>query len=356
MKIVVCPDSFKGSLSAIEVADTIARALSSCYPDSEIIEIPLADGGEGTAELITKYKFPKAIKVEVQDPLKRKISVCFHTDVNGEKAFIESAQIIGLPLLSPEERNPLKASSFGLGETIHKAIEMGCKEITISLGGSATCDGGKGMLEALKNTETNKIKFNIICDVSNPLLGPNGAAKVFAPQKGASHQDIPILEDRLVKLAEEAKQRGLCSDNDIYKEGAGAAGGLGFAFQTFFKADTIKGIEYVFAETDFKNKIIGADLIITGEGKVDNQSLMGKVLSGVLYNAKKGNIPVIALGGIIENHRNLLKAGLKEVFEISDPLLSLNDNMKPETTKKNLRRTIEIMSKSNIFKQNMSKI
>ncbi|MCH5235091.1 MAG: glycerate kinase [Muribaculaceae bacterium] len=354
MKIVVCPDSFKGSLGAKEVAETISESLLGIYPNAEIIQIPLADGGEGTAEIIKKHRFPNEIKLKTHDPLGRELYATIHTDLTGKKAFIESAKIIGLPLLKEEERNPFKASTYGLGEVIQKAIDSGVEEITVSLGGSATCDGGEGMLQSLGNWDKNLIHFNILCDVANPLLGKFGAVNVFSPQKGAKPEDLPVLEKRMEDFVEKLKQKGLCSEEDTKREGAGAAGGLGFAFQAILKAKTYKGIDYILDLTEFDNQIKGASLIITGEGKIDTQSLMGKVVSGVLIRAMKEKIPVVAIAGKIEDRNKILEAGLKETFEIIDKGKSLEKNMQPATTKKNIRRTIEIMSKSNIFQQTIS--
>ena len=350
MKIVVCPDSYKGSLKAKEIALIIASYIKRAFPHAEILEFPLADGGEGTAEIVRIEKFPNTINLKSHDPLGREIETCYYKDSTGEKAFIESAEIIGLPLLSPEEKNPLAASSYGLGEIIKASIESGAKEITVSLGGSATCDGGKGMLEALGDINDKNVSFTIICDVNNPLLGDNGAAKIFAPQKGAKEEDIPILEERLKRILQAGIKKNLCKDKDAYREGAGAAGGLGFAFQAFLNANTVSGIDFVLKETDFKNVIQDVDLIITGEGKIDKQSLMGKVLSGIL-KISQGRIPIIAIGGIIEDEEEILKEGVTELYQIADPSLTLVENMEKEVTIKNLKRTLDEMLKNNIFKQ-----
>lgn len=353
-KIVICPDSFKGSLGAVEVADTIADAIGNIFPSVKTVRIPLADGGEGTADIICKACYPRKESVFASDPLGRKILTEYFIDDSGKKGFIESAGIIGLPLLKPEERNPVYTDSYGLGEVICDAIRKECEEITVALGGSATCDAGEGMLKALEESGSfSGIKFKVVCDVTNPLLGENGAVRVFAPQKGAKPEDLPLLEERLESFARKAIEKGLCNQSDLLKEGAGAAGGLGFAFQTYLKAHTIKGIDFVLESVNFENAIDKADLIITGEGKIDEQSLMGKVISGVLKKAKQKNIPVIALGGIIENEKKLREAGLEALYSIVDPSMSLRENMLPEITKANIKNTIEriCMLKNNIFEQ-----
>lgn len=350
MKFVVCPDSFKGSLSAKEVAEIISKSFKEELTGIDIKEVPLADGGEGTAEII-KEKFPFVLQVKSRDPLGRDIKCPLYLDKEKKSAFIESSKVIGLPLLSIEERNPLIASTSGLGDVIKKAIKEGCAAITVSLGGSATCDCGKGMMDALKDIDLKGIHFNIICDVTNPLLGENGAVKIFAPQKGAKPGDLKLLEERITEFVDMNIKEGKSKKDDIYKPGAGAAGGLGFAFQSILKADTLNGIGYVIKETDFEKEIENADLIITGEGKIDRQSLMGKVLSGVLKSASQKGIPVIAIAGMVEDQDLLLKSGIKKVFEISDKNLTAEENMQKDITQKNIRNCIKEMLNNNILEQ-----
>lgn len=349
MKIVICPDSFKGSLAAEEVAEVISKTIKEHRPEIEILEIPLADGGEGTANIMKRFAYPMKRQTLVHDPLCRKIITEYFTDPSGEKVFIESAKIIGLPLLKEEERNPLKTSSYGLGEVILDACRNGGKEITVSLGGSATCDGGKGMLEALGDLNKLKdIRFNVVCDVVNPLLGENGAVKVFAPQKGAKTEDLPLLEAGLEKMAKKLLKKS-SHRLKIDAEGGGAAGGLGFAFMASLNAKMIKGINFVLEILDFPGLIEGADMIITGEGKIDSQSLMGKVVSAVLSAAKEKNIQVIAFCGIVEEREKLMEAGLNNVYEIRDPDKNIQENMNKFITKNNLRKMVNFVLKSNIF-------
>ena len=338
-KIVVCTDSFKGSLSAQEATKIIANEIRKIMPGTKVIELPLADGGEGTAQILYKRFYPTIINVKAHDPLGRTINSRYYLDNSGTKAFIESAEIIGLPLLKTEERNPLKTSSVGLGEIIKKAIENGCKEITVSLGGSATCDGGQGMLEALNETYKG-IKFKIICDVNNPLLGENGAVKIFAPQKGAKKEDLPILDEKLHQFVEQSVVKGYCKKEDAFKQGAGAAGGLGFAFMTYLNGELINGIEYILNSLKFREIIKDADLIITGEGKIDKQSLMGKVISGVLKECLIQNKNLIAISGSIEDNELLLKAGIKNIYSIANPNLTMEENMDRPIAKYNLKRTV----------------
>ena len=353
-KIVVCPDSFKGSLGAKEIARIIAECLRPYstsgelkYSEFDVVEIPLSDGGEGISEIMKENHYPIETAVMASDPLGRKTQTYYLTDQSGKRAFIESARIIGLPLLKMEERNPMIASSYGLGEVIKVAAINGCKEITVALGGSATCDGGEGMLKALGElSQYQDIKFTVVYDVTNPLLGENGAAQVFAPQKGAKPEEISILEARLKRILEKGLKY---KDIEIDIEGGGAAGGLGFAFMTFLNANKIKGIDFVLNSLDFDKKIAGADLIITGEGKIDRQSLMGKVVSGVLERAFQNNSSIIAIAGVVEDRELLLEAGLSEIYEISNPQKNIVENMEAETARNNIRETINFVLKSNIF-------
>lgn len=381
-KILVCPDSFKGSLSAQEVTDYIAEILSSELKDIEIETLPLADGGEGTSAVLKEF-YPYKQLVEASDPLGRKINTQYYLDRSGEKAFLESAEIIGLPLLVNKEREPLKTGSQGLGELILEAINKNVKEINISLGGSATCDGGMGMLSKLgynfkdihgrllngngfnltkidsieksKNfCDLSRIKINAICDVNNPLLGVNGAAYVFAPQKGASKDDVLLLDKGLKNLVDKAHESKLVKQSGEFSKGAGAAGGLGYALLSFFNAELVNGIDLILEVNDFQKKLNDTSLVITGEGKIDRQSMMGKVLSGVLRHTFIKNIPVIAFGGIIEEPDFLKQKGLTQMFQISDPLLSIGKNMEKEQTYKNLKKAIKNMLNSNIVKQILS--
>lgn len=380
MKIIVCPDSFKGSMNAVKVSNIIADTLLEFDQNIEIVKIPLADGGEGTGELLKENCFPVVKELYAHDPLGRLIKTQYYLNHNTKKAFIESAEIIGLTLLKPEERNPLKTSSFGLGEVIKDAINSGFKDITVSLGGTATCDGGIGMASALgyrfldenlKELEGNgrnllkitaidtwnkyklkNIKFTVICDVDNPLTGELGTANIFAKQKGAEDSDIPFLEAGMENLDLCCITAKLSRNNHIFKKGSGAAGGLGYAFLSFLNAENnfYSGIEYILKTLKFKDLIKNADLIITGEGKIDRQSLMGKVVSGVLKISKELNIPLIAFAGKVENKDVLIEAGIKEIFEISDKALSLVQNMNEDKTKDNLEKTVKILLNSNIFK------
>ncbi|MCH5224051.1 MAG: glycerate kinase [Muribaculaceae bacterium] len=367
-RIVICPDSFKGSLSASTAAHIIASTLQELHPTAELIEMPLADGGEGTLEIVSK-KYPRKIDIETVDAIGKGLSTHYLADESEGQAFIESASSIGLPLISPEDRNVIKASSYGLGQTILSAIRAGSREIIVSLGGSATCDGGMGMMDALgfrfydnsgrelsgsgenlqkvekiDSTHVESflkgVEFIFIHDVDNRLLGKEGAAEVFSPQKGATKEEVALLEAGLENLVEVAERSGFDGYKSADSIGTGAAGGLGFAFYCFLGGESKRGIDFILDTIEFDEKIKNADLIITGEGKLDCQSLMGKVVSGVLERAQKYEIPVVAVGGKVEDKEKLIASGLWKVYDIADKSLTIEANMEKETAERNLRNKI----------------
>lgn len=379
MKIIVAPDSFKGSLDSSTVSSVIADTIRKFLSNARIIEVPLADGGEGTANVL-KDLYPIKVPFNTVDAIGREITSCYYLDPKNEKAFVESADSIGLPLIEPEFRSPLTASSFGLGSVIKEIAIRGIKDITVSLGGTATCDAGIGMLSALgwvfkdnkrqpilpfasslievayiekmkEDSLLKGVKFHAITDVRNPLFGENGASFVFAPQKGAGHHEVVTLDEGLRHFAHIAETRVLDNCSLADTPGAGAAGGLGWTFKTFLDADLINGIDFILRSLNFTKIIEQADLIITGEGKIDRQSLMGKLVSGVLKESLNQNIPVIAIAGKAEDTNDLKRAGISEIFEISDPGLHPEINMQTPVAIKNLQKTVKNMLKSNIFEQ-----
>ncbi|WP_392455173.1 glycerate kinase [Chryseomicrobium aureum] len=353
MNIIIAPDSFKGSASAINITKKISEGVTRVYPYACIKEIPLADGGEGTLENMVYSTRGKTISVEVHDPLMRKIRADYGILGDQETVIIEMAQASGLTLLSEEEKNPLLTSTFGTGELIRHALDKGYKKFVIGLGGSATNDGGMGLLKALgvkfynsKGIELgdggeslinlshydssgldNRLldcSFTIACDVTNKLCGPNGASEVFGPQKGASLADIQILDLALNRYAEVVeKQQGI---NVKELTGGGAAGGLGAALMAFLNASVKSGIKVVMEYLNFEDVVKNSDLIITGEGKLDAQTLGGKVIKGVSDIGKKYNIPVIALCGEVELKPSKFdELGLLSAFPILPGPCSLND-------------------------------
>lgn len=353
VNIIIAPDSFKGSASAINITKKISEGVTRVYPYACIKEIPLADGGEGTLENMVYSTRGKTISVEVHDPLMRKIRADYGILGDQETVIIEMAQASGLTLLSEEEKNPLLTSTFGTGELIRHALDKGYKKFVIGLGGSATNDGGMGLLKALgvkfynsKGIELgdggeslinlshydssgldNRLldcSFTIACDVTNKLCGPNGASEVFGPQKGASLADIQILDLALNRYAEVVeKQQGI---NVKELTGGGAAGGLGAALMAFLNASVKSGIKVVMEYLNFEEVVKNSDLIITGEGRLDAQTLGGKVIKGVSDIGKKYNIPVIALCGEVELKPSKFdELGLLSAFPILPGPCSLND-------------------------------
>lgn len=355
MKIVIAPDSFKGSLSAKEAAECIKAGILRVYKDSNILCIPMADGGEGTVQALVDATGGRIIRVRVKDPLLREVEAFYGILGDNKTAVIEMAAASGLPLLAINERNPMLTTSYGTGELIKHALDMGCKEIIIGIGGSATNDGGLGMAMALGVKFLDKTGMNIghgggslsklhtidvsglderlkscnitaACDVENPLCGLTGAAYVFGPQKGADEEAILILDKNLEHYADIISTT-LGIDIKDYP-GAGAAGGLGGGLMAFLGARLEKGIEIVKKIVKLEEQVKTADLVITGEGRMDYQTQFGKTPYGVAKAAKDYNIPVIALVGQIgKNARVLYDLGIDSIFSITDGPMTLEDAM-----------------------------
>ena len=367
-KIIIASDSFKGSVSSIEVANSAEKAVNTVFPNCEVIKIPVADGGEGTTEALVYAMDGRMVTCKVHDPLMNIIEAGYGILGDGRTAVIEMASASGLPLVPKENRNPLFTTTYGTGELIKDALEKGCRQFLIGIGGSATNDAGTGMLQALgfrffdnKDDELGQggeimgricsiddsqalplIKestFTIACDVNNPFSGENGAAFIYARQKGADDEMIRILDKYMQKFAELInKNKGI----DLNKiPGAGAAGGLGGGCIAFLPAQLKPGIEMVLEALHFEERIKGADLIITGEGKLDKQTGMGKAPSGVLFSAQKQNIPVIAIGGSIEETEELNNKGFLSVLSIQPGVVTLAQAMEKESAMNNITRTLK---------------
>ena len=335
MKIVLAPDSYKGCLSATEVAATLASAVRELHPDWEIVELPLADGGEGTVDAVMSALGGKLLQATVSDPLGRPVDATY--GLCGNLAVVEVAEACGLKHLAPEERNPIIATTRGVGELLLAARGQGASRFLIGLGGTATCDGGVGMMSVLGLQEALEgCSFELLCDVDNPFVGPRGAARIFAPQKGASPADVEILEERMVSLAQTILAE---TGKDVSNmPGAGAAGGLGGAFMAYFNAVSVSGIERILSLAGFDSIVQGADLIVTGEGKSDLQTLSGKVPFGVLKRAC--NIPVTLVSGRIEDVEALREAGFSKIVEVSPRSLSLEKATTRPVAEANLRRAV----------------
>lgn len=367
MKIVIASDSFKGSLSSIEVAQAATRGIKAVYPDCEVVAVNVADGGEGTVEAVVEALGGEIVRCRVSDPLGRPIEARY--GIAGEKAIIEMAAASGLPLLQPEERNPWMTSTYGTGEMIMDAIQRGCRQFLVGIGGSATNDAGTGMLQAMGfrfyDSSENEIQhccggtmhqiariddsqvceevrqaiFTIACDVDTPFCGKDGAAPVFAPQKGADEMMVKRLDEGMSSLAQVIENK--YAINIVPVAGAGAAGGMGGAFRAFLDAKLQRGVEMVLDSIDFNAIIQDADLIITGEGKIDFQTAKGKTAAGVLAHAKAQDIPVIAIGGCVEMCESVQQMGFAGIYPITEEKLPLEIAMQPEVAAKNVESTIQ---------------
>ena len=369
MKVVVAIDSLKGSLPSIEAGKAIAAGIKRVDETAEIAVRPLADGGEGTVETLI-YGMGGNIKtVTVTGPLGEKID-CSYGIINDKKiAVIEMASAAGLPLVPDEQKNPLYTTTFGVGELIKNAISEGCRNFLVGIGGSATNDGGVGMLQALgvefltkegKNISLGAIglgelseirtenvvpelkdcQFRIACDVENVLCGENGCSAVFGPQKGATEEMVKEMDIWLSRYAELTK--AIYEKSDPLTAGSGAAGGLGFAFQSYTNAVLESGIQIVLDITNLEKYIEDADLIITGEGRLDAQPTKGKAPIGVAALAKKHGVPVVALTGMVgKDAAACNRNGIDAYFSILQTPITLENAMEEENTKRNLTATAE---------------
>ena len=343
MKVIIAIDSFKGCLTSKEANEAAAEGIRNAYPDAEIVEVPVSDGGEGYMEAFHAAIGGSLVEVSVRDPLMRPIMAKYL--LKDEMAVIEIAQASGLTLLAKEERNPMVATSYGTGQLVADAVRKGAKHIIVGLGGSATSDAGMGMLRALIDTfakhgswddiEAFKdVTFTIASDVKNPLFGENGAAHVFAPQKGATPKMVLALDERTRKFAElSAKHFGY---DRSQMPGAGAAGGLGYAFLQYLNAESKSGIQLMLDTIRFKDLVKDADLIITGEGSADRQTLMGKLPMGILEQS--GQTPVVLIAGRISDREELINAGFTRVECINPPDTPLEEAMRKDVAQHNIRQ------------------
>lgn len=337
-KIVIACDSYKGCLSSSEVARAAAEGVAEVYPDCEIVRLAVADGGEGTVDALVETLGGHLECAEVSDPLGRPVKAAY--GIAGDLAIIESAAACGLTLLTKEERNPLITTTKGLGELILAAIGKGCRRFLIGLGGSATNDGGMGMISADGFLERARgMKFTVACDVDTPYIGAHGASRVFGPQKGASEQDVEVLEERLRGYALKILKDTGIDVSDM--AGAGAAGGLGGAFRAYLGAELKRGVDLVLDQIGFDSIIDRADLVITGEGCSDYQTLKGKTAAGVLERAKRKGIPVMLVSGAIRDGQMLRDGGFGVIAAASPQGMSLAEAMRPETAEHNIYETVK---------------
>lgn len=357
MNILIAPDSFKESLEAIDVCNAIKQGFSQVYPEASYTLLPLADGGEGTSSVLSYVLQGEWQQVQVHDPLMRPITAKYFLTTKGI-AVIEIAEACGLHLLKSDERNPLIASSFGVGEMIADAIGKGATNLLIGLGGSATNDAGAGMLQALgvKLQDTtgdalkpggnnlsqlhsiehqtlqnllSGIKITVACDVTSPLCGPTGASHVFGPQKGATSDEVLILDKALAHFAAVTHAYNVSDDCCSSIEGAGAAGGLGFALMAYCQAELKSGFDTIAEVVALDKHLAKADLVITGEGKLDAQTAMGKVASGVALRAKAINpeLPVIAICGSVDRDISAADGFDNSPYDIAVPSIQKLDTL-----------------------------
>lgn len=354
MKILIAPDSFKGSATSCRAADAIGEGVHQIFPDAELIKIPVADGGEGTVEALADSMHGEIITKSIKGPIGEVVEARYGI-LPGNIAVIEMASASGLPLVPEDKRNPLITSTYGTGQLIQDALERDCKEIILGIGGSATNDGGTGMARALgykfldsigneltegggsltdlaeiDDSEVNKnifkTKFLIACDVTNPLTGPTGASHIYGAQKGASPGDIEHLDRALGKLAEVVGSKYGRANENI--PGAGAAGGLGYGLMEFCGGELKSGIEIVLDLIKFDSFLDGVDLVISGEGRIDGQSIYGKVPVGIAGRAKKKNIPVLVVVGDIGPQADAVyDHGIDAIMSSVNKAMSLDEAM-----------------------------
>lgn len=367
MKVVVAIDSFKGSLSSLQAGNAVKDAVLRLNNSAEVIVKPLADGGEGTVDALSEGTNTEVVEITVKGPLLKPVTAKYCILKTTNTAVIEMAAASGITLVSDAEKNPLNTTTYGVGELIKDAVGRDCRKFIIGIGGSATNDGGVGMLTSLgyefldKNgnpialgakglRDLHRIKtekalsvlkecnFNIACDVKNPLCGENGCSAVFGPQKGATPQmvrDMDLWLENYAKIAQSVSQ----SANKNFP-GAGAAGGLGFAFLTFLNSTLKSGIDIVLEEIRLEEVIKSADLVVTGEGRLDSQTVMGKAPIGVAGLAKKYGKKVIAFSGCVTNDAEVCNDhGIDAFFPILRGVTTLEDALNPQNAYKNLTAT-----------------
>jgi glycerate kinase len=355
MKIVIAPDSFKETLSASEAANAIEAGFLEFFPNAEILKLPIADGGEGTVDVLVSATEGSYFSTNVSGPMGEVISARWGMLGDTKTAAIEVAEACGLHLVSVEKRNPMLASSHGVGELILAAVDEGAEHIIIGLGGSSSNDGGMGFLQAIGvrfldilgnqlrgdlsslsslsdidlsyiDPRLKGISFEVACDVDNPLVGSQGASAIFASQKGADSEMIDQLEIILNHYSSVISRK---FNNDVsLHPGAGAAGGIGYGFKAFLNAELKSGIKIILDKVDFNQHLLNADLVLTGEGKIDSQSDRGKAPIGVIEYAKRHKCRIFIIAGILENSDTLISNyGIDKAFSVVSSKLSIEEAM-----------------------------
>lgn len=369
MKVIVGMDSFKGSVSSVNANRSVKNGIKRVYPDAAVKSFAMADGGEGTVETLVDGMQGSLVETTVTGPLGTKVQSSYGLVRDEQLAIIEIAAACGITLLSKEELNPRLTTTYGVGELINHGFNAGARKFIIGLGGSATNDGGVGMLQAMgyeflgadgreiefggeclsqihtinKTVASEKFRdceFRVACDVSNILYGDKGATYVFGPQKGADSAMLKMLDDNLKHYAEITSKEMNIDITNI--EGGGAAGGLGAAFHGYLNGQLESGVELIMDVLGVEEELKNANLVITGEGQLDAQTTMGKVPAGMANLAKKYNIPVIAVGGsLTEDAYKLNQYGIDAVFSIQSSPVSIEKAMEGERTQKNIEKTVE---------------
>lgn len=367
MKVVAAIDSFKGSMTSMEAGNAVKKGILAAKPDAEVVVNPLADGGEGTVDALIEGLGAKKIPVTVTGPLGEKVSCYYGFLEETKSAVMEMASAAGITLVT--KKDPLRASTYGVGEMIADALKRGCKNFMIGIGGSATNDGGIGMLKALgfeffdedgndvgegaaalakieviqtenKNPLLSGAKFQIACDVKNPLCGKQGATYIFGSQKGVTEEQKSKVDEAMKHYADVTKESLGCDFADC--EGAGAAGGLGYAFLSYLAGELIPGVKLILHATGLEEKMKNADVVVTGEGRLDAQTVMGKAPVGVAALAKKYNAKVIAFAGSVAPEASVCnQAGIDAFFPIVRGVTTLEEAMKKENAMENIAATAE---------------
>lgn len=369
MKVLVLIDSFKGSMSSMEAGNAAKAGILRAHPDAEVVVRPLADGGEGTTDALIEGLGGQRIKLTVTGPMGSPVLAYYGILSDGTTAVMEMAQAAGITLVKPGEKDPHKATTYGVGEMICDAVHRGCRKFIIGIGGSATNDGGTGMLKALGVQfltadgedagagtdalerihfialdhllpELAECEFQIACDVNNPLCGPNGATAIYGAQKGVKTEEMAAIDTAMQQYA---KKTAECMGTDYAQmEGAGAAGGLGFAFVSYLGAKLVPGIDLILDVIHFPEEVQGADVVVTGEGRLDLQTAMGKAPIGVAKVAKKYGCKVIAFAGSVTKEAALCNDnGMDAFFPILREVCTLEEAMEPQMARENLASAAE---------------
>ena len=366
MKVVIAIDSFKGSVSSLEAGEAAKAGVLDVYPEADVSIMPLADGGEGTVETLVYGLGGELVRVDVTGPMGEKRSCSY--GIVGSMAVMEMAASSGLPLVPMDKRDPMLATTYGVGDMIKDAVKRGCRDFIIGIGGSATNDGGMGMLQSLgvkfldkdgKETgiggkyladvadvdmsglmpELKDCVFNIACDVDNPLCGERGASRIFGPQKGATEEKVIFLDSALRSFSEVTKKKlGVdCAETP----GSGAAGGLGYGFMSYLGGELKPGVEIVLDAIGMDKAMEGADFVITGEGRIDSQTAMGKAPAGVAKRAKNAGAAVIGIAGCVTDDAYLCNSeGIDAIFPVIDKAMTLEEAMDRDVTVKNIKKEV----------------